>query len=462
PAPALGPPSPPRWIARARPAILRPADQRAARAPRSGRSRHRIAMPAPAPLPAQGDLLAAELALTRWITGFALAHDDPAALLAGFCERVVEAGVPLLRMGIAANVVHPLLQGRGYNWRRGEAVERADLTRAVARRRDAVWRRSPFYALQPKGPTELRRTLGGSYKPGEFTMLDEFVGRGCTDYVAMLVPYGRDAASATPSGMLLSVQTDRAGGFANAELDLLRRLAQPLAHACKTMTAVEAGRTLMATYLGRDPARQVLEGRIEQGRAEPVQAVLWSSDLVGFTRIADTLPRDRLLELLNAYADAVVASITAQGGEVLKFIGDGIIAIFPLAAEGGPEGACARALDAAQAALVAVEALGATRASAGLSRTGLHLALHLGEVLYGNIGSRERLDFTVVGPAVNEVARIEAMCRSLDQRLVVSSAVAAAAGPARARLVSLGRYALRGVGRPQELFTLDRDATSPR
>ena len=408
--------------------------------------------------PASATTDAAELALTRWIGAFALQSDDPAALLQGLCERLLGAGLPLLRLGIAANIVHPLIEGRGYNWRRGAAVERSDLTRAMAQARGDGWRRSPFYHLPRDGSGAIRRTLGTSYVPGEFGMLDDFVAQGCTDYLAFLVPFAPGTTIGTQSGLFVSVQTDRAGGFAEAEIDLLRRIAIPLAHACKTMMAIEAGRAMVTTYLGRDPARQVLEGRIEQGRAEPVEAVLWSSDLMGFTRIADTLPRDRLLEFLNSYADCVVGVVTAHGGEVLKFIGDGIIAIFPLAEE-GQESACARALDAAEATLAAIATLGAAREAAGLARTALHLALHVGEVLYGNIGSRERLDFTVVGPAVNEVARIEAMCRSLDQRLVVSEAFAAAAGPARARLVSLGRYALRGVARPQELFTLD--ATHP-
>ena len=139
---------------------------------------------------------------------------------------------------------------------------------------------------------------------------------------------------------------------------------------------------------------------------------------------------------------------------MLKFVGDGILAMFPL----GEDSPCGRALDAAEAGLRHVDELNDRRRGEGLPWTDIHLALHVGEVLYGNIGSRERLDFTVVGPAVNEVARIEAMCRSLDQRVVTSSAFAGAAGEARARLVSLGRYALRGVRRPEELFTIDPGA----
>jgi adenylate cyclase len=185
-----------------------------------------------------------------------------------------------------------------------------------------------------------------------------------------------------------------------------------------------------------------------------VRKVLWFSDLVGFTKIADTLPRDQLLDLLNAYADCLVGVVHDHDGEVLKFMGDGILAVFG----GPPDAACRRALDAAVAARAAIARLSAERAAAGQPVTAFTLALHEGEVLHGNIGGRERLDFTVVGPAVNEISRIQAMSRSLDQPILVSSSFAEAGAGQRDRLVSVGRYALRGVARPQELFTLDLEA----
>ena len=179
--------------------------------------------------------------------------------------------------------------------------------------------------------------------------------------------------------------------------------------------------------------------------------VLWFSDLTGFTRIADTLPRAQLLDLLNAYADCLVGVVHDHDGKALKFMGDGILAAF----DGAEGNACGRALDAAEAARSAIARLNRERSAAGLPVTSFTLALHQGEVLYGNIGSRERLDFTVIGPAVNELIRIQAMSRSLDQPILISASFAAACGDQQKRLVSLGRYALRGVERPQELFILD-------
>jgi adenylate cyclase len=194
-----------------------------------------------------------------------------------------------------------------------------------------------------------------------------------------------------------------------------------------------------------------------RGRADPIRAVVWLSDLVGFTRISDGESAATVLALLNDYAEVQVEQIEAHGGHVLKFIGDGILAIFP---QDDTALACRHALDAAVGLRDRLNALKQRRAAAGLPVTDTHIALHLGEVLYGNLGSARRLDFTVLGPAVNEAARIEALCGSLEQPIIVSSAFADAAGDARSRLVSLGRYAMKGVGRPQELFTVDLAASA--
>jgi adenylate cyclase len=180
--------------------------------------------------------------------------------------------------------------------------------------------------------------------------------------------------------------------------------------------------------------------------------VLWFSDLRNYTRISDTAPPEEIIPLLNDYADAIVSAIHQNAGDVLKLIGDGVLAIFPAEER---KRACAAALDAAAAAQEAVTALNARRFEQGLPATEMYLGLHIGEVFYGNIGSKERLDFTVVGPAVNEVSRIAAMCRSVDQPILMSAAFTSSVAGERRAFASVGRFALRGVGKPQELFTLD-------
>ena len=218
------------------------------------------------------------------------------------------------------------------------------------------------------------------------------------------------------------------------------------------LTINRTARTLLQTYLGSDAAERVLAGNIVRGRAEPIRAVVWFSDLVGYTRISDSLGADGVLALLNDYAEAQVEEIETHGGHVLKFMGDGILAIFP---DADTTLACKQALDAAAKLRHRIAALNVQRKATGLPVTDTHLALHVGELLYGNVGSRRRLDFTVLGSAVNEASRIEALCNSLDQPVIVSWAFAEAAGESRKLLVSLGRYAMKGIARPQELFTLD-------
>jgi adenylate cyclase len=211
-------------------------------------------------------------------------------------------------------------------------------------------------------------------------------------------------------------------------------------------------RTLVETYLGRDAGRRVLEGRIARGAVERISTALWFSDLRDFTRIADAARPDELIPFLDDHVEVVISAIHRAGGDVLKLMGDGVLAIF---AGADLADACGGALEAAARATGEVAALRGRRSSAGLPATSLYLGLHVGDVFFGNVGSRDRLDFTVIGPAVNEVSRIAAMCRSLDQPILISSAFAEALNGGADRLVSVGRYALRGVGGAQHLYTVD-------
>jgi adenylate cyclase len=246
------------------------------------------------------------------------------------------------------------------------------------------------------------------------------------------------------------IRTKASGGFSDDQIAALERLVPYLALAIKSVALMRMTGALMQTYLGRDAGQRVLSGRILRGVAEKIDAVVWFSDLRGFTRITDTAP-EQVIPLLNDYSDVVVSAIHEHGGDVLKLIGDGTLAIFTAKDR---THACTAALSAAISARDGIIALNKRRAAGGEPTTGMYLGLHVGEVFYGNVGSRERLDFTVIGPAVNEVSRIAAMCRSVDQPVLMSSAFANVVA-IRQRLVSVGRYALRGVSHPQELFTFD-------
>ena len=288
-------------------------------------------------------------------------------MLDGLCGRLVAGGVPLWRAATGAELLHPLLDARGCRWLRGQGIVKEDYSRDDSDfREDEEWLKSPFYVLaHAPGDGELRRRLDGSYQRGEFPLLDRFQDEGSTDYLAFAVSYSGRLQFGELQGLLCSFQTDRPGGFDDAEIELLRRVATVLALAIKSIIAVETAGTLMATYLGEDAGRRVMAGAINRGVAETVRAVLWYSDLEGFTRIADHEPAPELIGLLNDYAEAVVGSVHAHGGQVLKFVGDGILGHVPAADGVMP---CGRALDAAAGAIAAAQRLSAERVAAG--RTG--------------------------------------------------------------------------------------------
>jgi adenylate cyclase len=394
--------------------------------------------------------------LLRWLADAGLSGQRELGLLQGFCERAVAAGLPLGRAVLGVDTLHPVLEGRVFNWQRdGGCPTESEYGRLDPDSSEEKWLQSPFHQLYETGAGMLRRRLGN--EPLEFPVLEELRQRGMTDYVAMVHRFGTEGAIGLMDCTYSSWASDHAGGFSDDDLAALEFLVPSLALAIKGASIARITETLVETYLGRDAGHRVLSGHIQRGVAEKISAVLWFSDLQGFTRITDTAPPEHLVPLLNDYADAIVSALQGEGGEVLKFMGDGILAIFDAAA---PQDACRQALGAATDAIRGIAALNQRRAAGNLPVTRLYLGLHVGEVFYGNIGSFDRLDFTVVGPAVNETSRIAAMCRSLDQDVLLSSAFAQAAGRSRGRLVSVGRYALRGVQRPQELYTLDPEAAA--
>ncbi len=395
--------------------------------------------------------------LSRWIAERTLAGDAETRMLEGVCERLIRLGIDLKRVLIGADTLHPVLEGRIFEWHRDvQDVKEVEYGRTAPTGAEDGWLRSPFYHLFQTGQTMIRRRL--PQDPADdpiFPVLAELAASGSTDYVAYSNRLGGALVIGEMDAVFSSWTTDRPGGFSDSDLAVLGCIVPAVASSILGSALGRIAGTLVETYLGRDAGRRVLRGTINRGVAERLHTVLWFSDLKGFTRLVDTVASEQIIPLLNDYADAIVSSIHEHEGQVLKFIGDGLLATFE-ARE--PAAACGRALEAARTALQRVEELNTTRTQSQLPVTGFYLALHVGEVYYGNIGSAERLDFTVIGPAVNEVSRIAGMSRSLDQDILLSSAFAGAAGAAREQLVSVGRYALRGIARPQELFTLDRSA----
>lgn len=399
-------------------------------------------------------------AIEAWLIQAGLRGEPEHTLVSGFCERAVTAGLPVNRVLALIDTLHPVYEGRVFRWGHDESqptVEeygRTDLPEGVSGfaappEMLALWRASPFFHLMQTGESLLRRRLSAETE-SEFLVFRDLRAAGMTDYVAMISRFGPEGTIGEMDCLYSSWVTTQPDGFTDAHIAALLRLVPTLALTVKTAALTRMTGTLMETYLGRDAGRRVLSGRIMRGVADQIDAVIWFSDLRGFTRVTEATP-EQVIPLLNDYADVVISAIHAHGGDVLKLIGDGILAIF---SADDRARACAAALAATAHARSSVAALSLRRASDGLPVTDMYLGLHIGEMFYGNIGSAERLDFTVVGPAVNETNRIAAMCRSAEQPMLVSKAFADVEG-IRGRLVSVGRYALRGVAEPQELFTLD-------
>ena len=399
--------------------------------------------------------------LSAWLTQAGLAGTPEPNIVSVFCERCVAAGIPLGRAHLAIDTLHPVHEGSLFRWGYPDeslvheygrtSLEGLDVSGAVSLDEQAtdVWRHSPFYNMLQTGAASLRRRLNADSK-GEFSMLADWLAAGMTDYVAITTRFAAQGVIGEMDAVYSSWGTKAPEGFNDSQITRLERLVPQLALAVKSVSLARMTRTLMETYLGRDAGQRVLSGRIVRGIAERIDAVVWFSDLRGFTRITDTTP-EQVIPLLNDYSDVIVSAIHEHGGDVLKLIGDGTLAIF--AAENRTH-ACNAALSAAIAARQGIAELKKRRMAENKPVTDMYLGLHVGKVFYGNVGSRERLDFTVLGPAVNEASRIAAMCRSVDQPVLMSAAFAGVEDIKR-RLVSVGRYALRGVAQAQELFTLD-------
>jgi adenylate cyclase len=386
------------------------------------------------------------------------AADD---LFDGFCQRLVIAGVPLWRGYAAMNTLHPQWGGYSYTWRRDlNAIEPGQFDRALYRGRG--WFDSPFaYLLSQRNALSeaahpwlhLRRRLSGPEAQIDFPILEEFAAAGATDYFAEIVRFGADGDPSRGIGVGYSFATDRPEGFCEDDLQLFTAVLPALSLAIMTHAGHTIASSLLTAYLGGDAGKRVHSGAIERGSVESVRAVLWYADIRGFTAIADKTPGLAVIELLNEVFETLTASLRPRGGQVLKFMGDGMLAIFPFNEATRGE-TCRHALDAAAEAMHALARLKGAQCETGKPVIEVDLALHIGEVLYGNVGAVDRLDFTVIGPAVNETARMETLCKPLGRNVLVSADLAAAAGGEISGLEALGHHQLRGVREPRAIYAL--------
>jgi adenylate cyclase len=379
--------------------------------------------------------------IVHWLIDGARSSVGSPQMVAELCERLVAAGLPLWRVGIFVRTLHPDILGRNFIWRPGAEV--------VSGTADFDILDSPEYKNSPLAIVfgEGREVRGRVDDPdsSRFPFVDDMRGEGVTDYIALPVRHTDGSVHAT------SWTTQQPGGFSDEQLNGLRALMPPLARLIEIVSLRRTASILLDTYVGNRAGERILGGQIRRGHTETMHAAIWLSDLRGFTALSDRLPAENVVEILNLYFDCQVVAIRAHGGEVLKFMGDGLLAVFPIAgADGDTRQVCAQVLQAARQSRSSVHAM-EYAIGGSIERFRFGVALHVGRILYGNIGGGNRLDFTCIGPAVNLAARLEKIAGKLHRTVVASGAFA---GICAGGWADLGEFPIAGFSRAERVFGL--------
>jgi adenylate cyclase len=401
------------------------------------RSHQNLSTPTPTP-PHKGEGIKS---LIDWLVDGARSAALPQDVLTVMCEHLTAKGLPVWRAVVFVRTLHPQVVGRRFVWQQDKGMEVGEASFDLLNR--DVFRNSPMARIDGS-ETMLRRRLADPDCVIDYPVLDDLRKEGVTDYVITPLRFTNGEVHFT------SWSTQQPGGFSDAQIADLVALAAPLARVAEIRAHYRVANTLLSTYVGQNAGARVLAGQIRRGTTEKIHAAIWLSDMRGFTKLADRIEPQALVDLLNRYFDCQVPAILAHGGEVLKFMGDGLLAIFPIGGDKDAGKVCADALVAGHEARVKVAELHATESDAAGVRFGL--ALHIGDVLYGNIGSGNRLDFTCIGPAVNLAARLEKLAGRLGRSIVASQEFAKQAGR---DLNPIGRFAVAGFAEEQMAFGLN-------
>jgi adenylate cyclase len=379
--------------------------------------------------------------ITDWLIDGARSTSSPNQMMAETCERLVEAGLPLWRVGVFVRTLHPDIISRNLIWRRGAEV--------VAGTANFDFQNSPEFINSPlrivfREGREVRCRLDDPASK-RFPFFDDMRAEDVTDYIALPLLFIDGSVHAS------SWTTKQPGGFSDDELATLRRIVTPLARIVEIVNLRRTASILLDTYVGNRAGERILGGQIRRGHTDTMDAAIWLSDLRGFTALSDRLPAETVVDILNRYFDCQVSAIRTHGGEVLKFMGDGLLAVFPIAEQDGDiHQVCARVLEAARESRASVEAMhypiGET-----LERFRFGVALHVGKILYGNIGGGNRLDFTCIGPAVNLAARLEKIAGRLHRTIVASEGFA---GICAGGWADLGEFPIAGFSKAERVYGL--------
>lgn len=368
-------------------------------------------------------------------------------LFGELCQRLRAQGMPLARATMHLRTLHPQFWGARVLWQPDFAEPQLSLQEhGVAD--EPRFLNSPVRALY-EGADGFRQRLDlpSDNQDSEYAIYADLRAEGFTDYVALPMQFTDGRRHAT------SWSTDRPGGFSTEDLVQINELLPILATAVEIRSNRRITKNLLNTYVGKHAGERILAGDIRRGSGMTVSAAIWNCDLRGFTRIAEQWPRDEVIGWLNEYFDVMAAPVEKHGGEVLKFVGDGMLAIFRL---DHPD-ACNQALQAAVEARRGMKALNDSRIERGSFELGFGVALHVGDVMYGNIGTTTRLDFTVIGPAVNVTSRMQTLTKELRRQVLLSAPFALMCGCSAEFLTTLGRFPLRGVDDPLEVFGLSEE-----
>ena len=377
--------------------------------------------------------------LARWFVTEAFRIADTPKLIAAAGEHLVAAGFPLYRLAYFQMTLHPEFAGTAYLWRRGQGVVTG--VRAHGDNQDPEYRDNPLPLVFEQQKTV--RVRLESVEP-EAPLLRQLKDEGATDYVALPLLFTNGHIDA------LSVVSDTPGGFSAADLDRMYLLQFAFTRLVEVHSLRDTAVQLLDAYVGRAAGQRILAGDVRRGGGQTIEAVIWYCDLRGFTRLSDRLPRDDVIALLNDYFSVMGDIVIKAGGEILKFMGDGMLAMLPIDSASERAAVALRAVRAAASVADAITVLNRIRAMADEPLVRFGLALHIGEVMFGNIGASKRLDFTVIGPAVNHTARLEKLCVPLERQVLLSQAIAALLP--KGETVPLGHHAMKDIDRPQAVF----------
>ncbi|MBS0223866.1 MAG: adenylate/guanylate cyclase domain-containing protein [Proteobacteria bacterium] len=384
--------------------------------------------------------------LIDWILAEGCDGDDLGAILAGVSERLVAQGLPLCRTTLHMPTIDPTAAVLEFSWSRNEGPTSAALSPEQGL--GAAYLRSPFHHLIEHDIGGARWKLEDAETVKQFALFSDLRALGITEYVLRLASFGQRRTAL--QGVAFSLSTDRPGGFADAEIGIADRLLPALTVVAYRIGLSRVAIEALGAYLGPQTGARVMQGMIRRGDSQVISAALLLADLRHFTALADRAPAAEVVGWLNQHLECIGGAVIEHGGEILKFLGDGLLAIFP-SESAGAEHACSEALHAAVAACGRNAVLNARRATDGAPTLDLSIALHFGDVVYGNIGTARRLDFTVVGPAVNEVSRMEALGKALGHEILLSQSVADHCGRP---VISLGDHELRGIAGRHEIYTV--------